>query len=261
MEVHLKFFKLRKIYHMDTMTTVSEVLNKLKKDGYTVDFNLSDNCLICQENSLKVHPDEFVVDKHYRFEGLSDPADEAIVYAISSIKHNIKGTLVNGYGIYSDEMTDSLVKALAENTPSQVSEDPGTAIKEKSNQATPLRPEGDRLLDASMVTMDLALLRAQIKQEQTWKDSERNSITLFKSEGMRIVMIALHKGAEMKAHTAPGVISVQVLEGHILFHTQNQSVELMQGQMLALHAGISHSVFAVEESVFLLTLSMHVVSK
>lgn len=97
---------------MDTMTTVSQVLNQLKKDGYTVDFNLDNNCIVCQENALKLFPEDFVVDKFYRFEGESDPADEAVVYAISSEKNDIKGTLVNGFGIYSDPMTDGLVKAL-----------------------------------------------------------------------------------------------------------------------------------------------------
>ena len=35
---------------MTPMTTLSEVLNKLKDEGYTVDFNLKDNCLVCQGN-------------------------------------------------------------------------------------------------------------------------------------------------------------------------------------------------------------------
>lgn len=102
---------------MSTMTTVSEVLNILKNRGYTVDFNLNDSCLICNGNSLQIYPDEFVVDKHYRFEGISDPADEAVIYAISSIKHNVKGTLVNGYGMYSERIADDMAKALIENTP------------------------------------------------------------------------------------------------------------------------------------------------
>jgi len=55
-----------------------------------------------------------VIDKHYRFEGLSDPGDEAIVYAISSIKNNLKGTLVNGYDISSESLTDDLISALKE---------------------------------------------------------------------------------------------------------------------------------------------------
>lgn len=104
---------------MATMTTLSEVLNKLKNEGYTVDFNLKENCLVCQGNALEVDPEEFVVDRHFRFEGMTDPGDEAVVYAISSVKHDMKGTLVNGYGIYSDPMSDRMIKALA--TPPETS--------------------------------------------------------------------------------------------------------------------------------------------
>ena len=63
---------------------------------------------------MQIHPEEFVVDKHYRFEGASDPADEAIVYAISSTTHNVKGILVNGYGTSSDQLTEGLIDALKE---------------------------------------------------------------------------------------------------------------------------------------------------
>ena len=98
----------------NSMTTLSEILNKLKNEGYTVDFNLSENCLICAGHSLEISPDDFVVDRHFRFEGDTDPGDEAIVYAISSDKNNIKGTLVNAYGVYSDDMTDQMVKILSE---------------------------------------------------------------------------------------------------------------------------------------------------
>jgi hypothetical protein len=97
---------------MDPMTPLSEIINHLRQEGYTEDFNLKDNCLECQGNVLAVFPDEFVVDKFYRFEGPSDPADEAIVYAISSTKHQLKGTLVNGYGMYSDALTDEMIQAL-----------------------------------------------------------------------------------------------------------------------------------------------------
>ena len=99
---------------MDTMTTLSEVTTKLKNEGYTEDFNLKENCLECRGNVVEVFPHEFVVDKHYRFEGQSDPADEAVVYAISSPKYHLKGVLVNGYGMYSDTLTDDMVKALKE---------------------------------------------------------------------------------------------------------------------------------------------------
>ncbi|MGC1633195.1 MAG: phosphoribosylpyrophosphate synthetase [Gelidibacter sp.] len=98
----------------NTMTTLSEVTNFLNDEGYTIDFNLKQNYLECMSNHLKIFPGEFIVDKHYRFEGESDPADEAIVFAISSPKHNLKGVLINGYGISSDSISDEMIKALDE---------------------------------------------------------------------------------------------------------------------------------------------------
>jgi quercetin dioxygenase-like cupin family protein len=245
---------------MNEMTTLSRVLNVLKERGYTEDFNLTDTCLICHGNSLRVFPEEFVVDKHYRFEGVSDPGDEAIVYAISSTKHDIKGVLVNGYGMYSDKISDEMIKALKETysttSAKESKKEESDDTQEKSNQATDLRPEGDRLLDAPLVEIDLNSFKKQIKQEQAWKEGDRNAITIFKSDGMRLVLIALHTGAELKTHTAPGIISVQVLEGEIIFGTEQKTAKLTEGQMITLHKGVPHSVFANKESTFLLTLSI-----
>lgn len=126
----------------------------------------------------------------------------------------------------------------------------------KHNSSTPQRPEGDRLLNADMVLMDLESFKKQIKEEKAFIEGERNAITLFKSDQLRIILIALHKGAEMKTHTAPGTISVQVLEGFIEFTTAQRTVELAAGQMLALHKKIPHSVLAKEESTFLLSLAL-----
>ena len=95
--------------YMDTMT---EVINKLRKEGYTEDLNLRKDCLECSGTDFKMFHDEFVIDNVYRFEGMTDPADEATVYAISSPKHGIKGILVNGAGIYTDDITDEMLNSL-----------------------------------------------------------------------------------------------------------------------------------------------------
>lgn len=134
-------------------------------------------------------------------------------------------------------------------------------MEEKFNKATTLRPEGGSTIDAELVTIDLLSFIEQIRNEKQWKVSDRNAITVFKSIGMRIVLIALHNGTEIKKHIAGGKISVQVLEGQILFNTDEQSVELGKGQMLALHEGIPHSLLAKEETIFLLTLTTKLVGK
>lgn len=97
---------------MEEMTTVTEVIDHLRGQGYAEDFNLQQNCLVCRDAQFKVFHDEFVIDKAYRFEGDSDPADEATVYAVSSPKYGVKGILVNGGGIYSDELTDEMLASL-----------------------------------------------------------------------------------------------------------------------------------------------------
>ena len=133
-------------------------------------------------------------------------------------------------------------------------------MEEKFNEATPQRTQ-DHLLDAPLVSIDLPAFIAQIKQESTWKESDRNTITIFKTNGLRIVLIALHEGAEMVKHTANGLISVQVLEGKLQLKTDIQSVELSKGQMLVLHQSIPHSVLAIQETIFLLTLTTTLAGK
>jgi quercetin dioxygenase-like cupin family protein len=127
-------------------------------------------------------------------------------------------------------------------------------MEEKANEATPQRTK-DHILDAPLVEINIPAFIKQLKQEPTWKDSDRNTITVFKTNGLRILLVALHEGAELARHTANGHISVQVLEGQIKFTTDLKSAELNQGQMLALHQRIPHSVSAIKESVFLLTLT------
>ena len=92
--------------------TLSETMNGLKKDGYDMDFNIKDECIVCHQNNTILSPDDFEIDKVYRFEGESNPDDEAVLYALSSSKFGVKGILVNGYGISADEASSRLVEKL-----------------------------------------------------------------------------------------------------------------------------------------------------
>lgn len=97
---------------MEPYVTLTDTMNDLRKEGYVEDFNLRQNCLECRNGDFKVFADDFKVDKFYRFEGESNPSDSAILYAISSDKHQLKGVLVNAYGIYSDDVTDEMMEKL-----------------------------------------------------------------------------------------------------------------------------------------------------
>ena len=127
-------------------------------------------------------------------------------------------------------------------------------MENKSNEATALRPEGDRMLNGNLVEIDLNKFIAELKQEPTWVNSDHNSITVFKSDTSTMVLIGMHKNAELKEHTAIGNISVQVVAGEINFFAEQQTRSMVKGQMITLAANIPHSVTALEESFFLLTL-------
>lgn len=230
--------------------TLSEAINKLIRLGYSHDFNIKDECIVCHKTNIILSPDDFQIDQVYRFEGDSDPEYQSILYAISSTRHNVKGTLVNGYGTSSDEVSSKLIEKLNTHNTKNIMEN-------KTTDSTQQRPDGGRILSAPLVEMNMNEFIKQIKDETTWADSDRNSVTIFKSETMRIVIIGLHENAELKPHKANGVISVQVLEGNIQFTAEEQTTQIKKGQMIALQENIMHSVRALTDSFFLLTIAMN----
>ena len=97
--------------HLGEMTTLSEVINHLLKAGYVFDFNIAGR-FPDKINPISEHPENFLIDKFYRFEGSSDPEDESILYAISSVDGIMKGLLVDGYGTSSEYLVGELVKKI-----------------------------------------------------------------------------------------------------------------------------------------------------
>jgi hypothetical protein len=86
--------------------TVTDAVNNLKQQGYTIDFNLKENSF-----TEKFNIEDFEIVDVYRYEGNTDPADEAAVYALES-KSGLKGILVTGYGIYADAASTRILEKL-----------------------------------------------------------------------------------------------------------------------------------------------------
>lgn len=96
-------------YNYDTLSAAT---TGLRERGYTLDFNLSENCLVCNTGKLEI--EDFEIVEFHRFEGNTDPADEAVVYAIEGTGGE-KGVLVSGYGISAEGMSAEMAKKLHEN--------------------------------------------------------------------------------------------------------------------------------------------------
>jgi len=101
---------------MDSFETVTEALAALKEQGYTLDFNLAFDKLSCTQNNICLNPDEFEITAVYRFEGETDPGDEAVVYAVTSKDGSLKGTISGAYGMYADSASTAMLKKLSMHT-------------------------------------------------------------------------------------------------------------------------------------------------
>lgn len=92
--------------------TLSQVMNRLRtEEGYEEDFNMLDEHLELRSTNERFSADDFVVDEVFRFEGASNPDDNAVLYAISTSSGR-KGVLVDGYGQSGGQISDEMLKKL-----------------------------------------------------------------------------------------------------------------------------------------------------
>ena len=83
---------MKKMYHY---STVEKALTELKEKGYTIDYNIDDNHILNEASN-------YVISEIYRYEGMSNPDDEATVYGITNKITNDKGVFVAGNLAFAD---------------------------------------------------------------------------------------------------------------------------------------------------------------
>jgi hypothetical protein len=81
-----------------TMRTMSEAMESLVPRGFTEHFGVRGDELRGFESGKTFGSQDIIIE---RFEGISDPDDMAILYALES-SSGIRGTLVDAFGVYSN---------------------------------------------------------------------------------------------------------------------------------------------------------------
>jgi hypothetical protein len=98
---------------MKSYDTVTEALQDLKTKGYSVDFNIAFDKIICADNKICLNPNEFEIVEVFRFEGDTNPDDEDVVYAIESKDRQVKGTMTSAYGMYAESISSEMIQKLS----------------------------------------------------------------------------------------------------------------------------------------------------
>jgi hypothetical protein len=80
------------------METEQQAIARLRAAGYEYEFEMVEDGIRCPECDQVVAPEEVRIDETVRFEGSSNPSDEAVVFALSSGPCGHKGTLTSAFG-------------------------------------------------------------------------------------------------------------------------------------------------------------------
>jgi hypothetical protein len=94
---------------MPYMKSLATCLSKMVKEGYTEDFQVTEAGLESLHKHSNYRPEQIQVVNFFRFEGESDPDDNAILYVIET-NDGIKGTLIDAYGVYNDPKVSRFMK-------------------------------------------------------------------------------------------------------------------------------------------------------
>lgn len=103
------------------MTDLEKCMEKLEEQGYKDQFRVEKKHLQSLTDAKKRYKSKEVkAVNFYRFEGTTNPDDMSILYAIET-SDGTKGTLVDAYGLYSDEATGAFMQEvdLHKKTPAQ----------------------------------------------------------------------------------------------------------------------------------------------
>src|SRR3954447_25812986 len=83
---------------MDAPSTVTEAIELLRGAGYTDDVDLIDDHVRCARTASSCELSAVQIDRTFRFEGDSDPADEAIVLGLRFPNSDVRAVLVSAFG-------------------------------------------------------------------------------------------------------------------------------------------------------------------
>ncbi|PQJ32025.1 phosphoribosylpyrophosphate synthetase [Nonlabens arenilitoris] len=90
--------------------TVTEAIEDLQSKGYTIDFDLVEDGVHSKHLKKEWKAGEIEVKEFYRFEGMTNPGDNMILYALECADGE-KGILLDAYGAdvaISREMIEKL---------------------------------------------------------------------------------------------------------------------------------------------------------
>ncbi|CAN5786825.1 hypothetical protein BH11GEM2_BH11GEM2_41410 [soil metagenome] len=111
-----------------------------------------------------------------------------------------------------------------------------------------------RTISGSVIVQHLGPDAMRIDQDLVARHG-RSARTLVKEGALRLTMMALAAGGGLPPHSTDNPISIQVLDGDVIFYALDQQFALGAGDVLILAARVEHAAQSVHGARFLLTVA------
>lgn len=99
---------------------LTKKLKELENEGFNDQFKFIQEQGLQSTTSHKTYQSrDLQILSEYRFEGITDPADMSILYAIRA-KDGTKGTLVDAYGTYANDELEEFLKSVEDKSNSNL---------------------------------------------------------------------------------------------------------------------------------------------
>ncbi len=99
--------------------------------------------------------------------------------------------------------------------------------------------------------------KVSLTKDIQYNEGKPTITVLLKTKTSKEIRIVMKKGQEMKEHTAPYPIMVELFEGAIDFGVNGKKTLLQKGDLVALAENVPHDLTCVEDCIIRLSISVH----
>lgn len=102
---------------------------------------------------------------------------------------------------------------------------------------------------------DLTELIENMKLSNDWTNGSLFAKILMSSSQKHVVLTVLHEGTEINSFQSNDSVTIEIIEGELMFQSKEKHVILQKGQYLTVHDKIRYCLTTAEDTAFLLTVA------
>jgi hypothetical protein len=124
-----------------------------------------------------------------------------------------------------------------------------------SRQTTGTTRRAARDMSGRGIVFDLSDELRALREDLEFTSGDRAAKTLAKTDGLRVTLVLLKRGAALNPEAVAGGATLHVLDGQLLVEMHDDNLTVKRSGVLVLDENMRDRVTAVEEAAFLVTVA------